>query len=104
MNHARLNQQTLVSLPSVCVAITCLVIHSKNSRQRHQAGAQLSSDPRRNALALCRSLLCIYFFLATLGLHCCAWAFSSYSEQGLFITVQWLLLPQSTGYRESRIR
>ena len=27
--------------------------------------------------------LFIYLFLAALGLHCCAWAFSSQGEQGL---------------------
>ena len=36
--------------------------------------------------------LFIYLFLAALGLHCCAWAFSSCSERGLlFIAVHGLL-------------
>ena len=38
----------------------------------------------------------IYFmllFLATLGLHCCARAFSSCGERGLlFVAVRWLLI------------
>ena len=35
----------------------------------------------------------IYLFLAALGLHCCAWAFSSCSERGLlFIAVRGLLI------------
>ena len=35
----------------------------------------------------------IYLFLAALGLHCCARAFSSCSEQGLlFVAVQGLLI------------
>ena len=29
----------------------------------------------------------IYLFLAALGLHCCAWAFSSCGERGLFFVV-----------------
>ena len=38
-------------------------------------------------------LLTFFFFLAALGLHCCAWAFSSCSEQGLcFIAVRGLLI------------
>ena len=35
----------------------------------------------------------IYLFLAALGLHCCAWAFSSCSERGLlFVAVRGLLI------------
>ena len=35
----------------------------------------------------------IYLFLAALGLHCCAWAFSSCGERGLlFIAVRGLLI------------
>ena len=35
----------------------------------------------------------IFFFLAALGLHCCAWAFSSCGERGLlFIVVRGLLI------------
>ena len=35
----------------------------------------------------------IYLFMAALGLHCCAWAFSSCGEQGLlFIAVHGLLI------------
>ena len=34
-----------------------------------------------------------YFFLAVLGLYCCTWAFSSYSErQSLLVAVPWLLI------------
>ena len=29
----------------------------------------------------------IYLFLAALGLHCCAWAFSSCGERGLLLIV-----------------
>ena len=36
--------------------------------------------------------LFIYLFLAALGLHCCAWAFSSCGERGLlFVAVRGLL-------------
>ena len=40
-------------------------------------------------------------FLAALGLHCCAWAFSSCGEQGLLagFSLWWLLLLRSTGSR-----
>ena len=31
--------------------------------------------------------LFIYLFLAALGLHCCAWAFSSCGERGLLLVV-----------------
>ena len=47
----------------------------------------------------------IYLFLAALGLHCCARAFSSCGKRGLlFVAVRgfslwWLLLLQSTGSR-----
>ena len=35
----------------------------------------------------------IYLFMAALGLHCCAWAFSSCGEQGLlFVEVRRLLI------------
>ena len=35
----------------------------------------------------------IYLFLAALGLHCCAWAFSSCGERGLlFVVVRGLLI------------
>ena len=38
-------------------------------------------------------LLCIYLFLAALGLHCCAWVFSSCSKQVLlFVAVHSLLI------------
>ena len=37
--------------------------------------------------------LSIYLFMAVLGLHCCVWAFSSFSEQGLlFAAVRGLLI------------
>ena len=43
--------------------------------------------------ALPSFFLKIYLFLAALGLRCCAWAFSSCSEQGLlFIAVRMLLI------------
>ena len=35
------------------------------------------------ALYLFFKFLFIYLFLAALGLHCCAWAFSSCGERGL---------------------
>ena len=39
----------------------------------------------------------IYLFLAALGLHCCAWAFSSCGEQGpLFAAVHRLLIVVAT--------
>ena len=50
---------------------------------------------------------CIYLFLAALGLHCCARAFSSCGEQGLlFVVIRglligWLLLLWSTGSRHA---
>ena len=38
-------------------------------------------------------LIYLYLFLAALGLHCCAWAFSSCGERGLlFIAVCGLLI------------
>ena len=38
-------------------------------------------------------ILFIYLFLAALGLHCCAWAFSSCGERGLlFVVVHGLLI------------
>ena len=38
-------------------------------------------------------LLCIYLFLAVLGLRCCAWVFSSCSKQVLlFVAVHSLLI------------
>ena len=40
-----------------------------------------------------RAILCPFFFLAALGLHCCAWALSSCGKQGLlFIVVRGLLI------------
>ena len=33
------------------------------------------------------ALVFVRLFVAALGLHCCAWAFSSCSEQGLFFLV-----------------
>ena len=36
--------------------------------------------------------LIIYLFLVVLGLRCCAWAFSSCSEQGLLFVEVWGLL------------
>ena len=38
-------------------------------------------------------LFCFWFFLAVLGLCCCTWAFSSFSERGLlFVAVRRLLI------------
>ena len=49
-------------------------------------GALLSIQPLLH-------LLCFFFFLAALGLHCCTWAFSSCGEQGLlFVEVRGLLV------------
>ena len=40
-----------------------------------------------------RNLFIICLFLAVLGLHCCAWAFSSCGERGLlFVAVHGLLI------------
>ena len=37
--------------------------------------------------------VCIYLFMAMLGLRCCAWAFSSCGERGLlFVMVGGLLI------------
>ena len=45
---------------------------------------------------LCQSSDFFFFFfkfMAALGLHCCAWAFSSCGERGpLFIAVCWFLI------------
>ena len=50
-------------------------------------------------------ILCIYLFiLAVLGLHCCAWAFSSCSEQGLlFVAVHRLLIAVASLVAELRL-
>ena len=41
--------------------------------------------------------LFIYLFLDALGLHCCAWAFSSCDERGLlFVAVRGLLIAVSS--------
>ena len=41
--------------------------------------------------------LFIYLFLAVLGFHCCAWAFSSCGEQGLlFVAVHGFLIAVSS--------
>ena len=46
----------------------------------------------------------IYFFLAVLGLHCCAWAFSSCGEWGLlFIVVRRLLITVASLVAEHRL-
>ena len=43
-------------------------------------------------------------FLAVLGLHCFAWAFSSYGEQGLlFVAVQGLLIAVASLVAEHRL-
>ena len=46
----------------------------------------------------------IYLFLAALGLHCCAWAFSSCGERGLlFIVVRGLLIVVASLVAEHRL-
>ena len=46
----------------------------------------------------------IYLFLAVLGLRCCAWAFSSCSEQGLlFVAVRGLLIAVASLVAEHRL-
>ena len=50
-------------------------------------------------------LIFFFFFLPALGLHCCAWAFSSCGEQGYSLlqcagfSLRWLLLLRSMGSR-----
>ena len=45
-----------------------------------------------------------FFFLAVLGLHCCAWAFSSCGERGLlFIVVRGLLIAVASLVAEHRL-
>ena len=47
----------------------------------------------------------IYLFLAALGLHCCAWAFSSCGERGLlFIVVRGLLIVVASLVAEHRLQ
>ena len=49
--------------------------------------------------------LLIYFFLAVLGLHCCAWAFSSCGERGLlFVAVHGLLIVVASLVAEHRLQ
>ena len=46
----------------------------------------------------------IYVFLAALGLHCCAWAFSSCGERGLlFVAVRRLLIAVASLVAEHRL-
>ena len=46
----------------------------------------------------------IHSFLAALGVHCCAWAFSSCGEQGLlFVTVRRLLIAVASLVVEHRL-
>ena len=48
--------------------------------------------------------LFIYLFMAALGLHCCAWAFSSCGEQGLlFVAVRGLLVAVASLVLEHRL-
>ena len=48
--------------------------------------------------------LFIYLFLAALGHRCCAWAFSSCSEQGLlFIAVRGLLIEVASLVAEHKL-
>ena len=67
--------------------------------------ANVTSVPQKPPTVFLKNLF-IYLFLAALGLCCCAWAFSSCSEQGLLFPVRctgfslrWLLLLRSTGSR-----
>ena len=64
-----------------------------------QRNTQSAKPPSRRVSVLFfffpppRIPLFIYLFLAVLGLRCCAWAFSSCSEQGLlFVAVRGLLI------------
>ena len=56
------------------------------------------------------NLYFIYIFFAALGLHCCAWAFSSCSERCysslrcVGFSLWWLLLLQSRGSRRAGFR
>ena len=46
----------------------------------------------------------MYLFLAALGLHCCAWAFSSCSEPGLLlVAVHRLLIAVASLVVENRL-
>ena len=46
----------------------------------------------------------LYFFLAALGLHCCTWTFSSYSERELlFVVVHGLLILVASLVAEHRL-
>ena len=46
----------------------------------------------------------IYLFLVALGIRCCAWAFSSCSEQGLlFVAVHRLLIAVASLAAEHRL-
>ena len=46
----------------------------------------------------------MYLFLAALGLHCCAWAFSSCGEWGLlFVAVHELLVVVASLVAEHRL-
>ena len=48
--------------------------------------------------------LLVFFFLAALGLRCCAWAFSSCNEQGLpFVVVHGLLIAVASLVAEHRL-
>ena len=59
------------------------------------AAAAIASDGKKNTFLIKWSLLAhkyiwlFIYLLAALGLHCCVWAFSICSEQGLFFTVMW---------------
>ena len=65
-------------------------------------------DEESRSLSFLKKLF-IYLFLAVLGLHCCAWAFSSCCEKGLlFIAVRRLLIAVASHCRaralEHRLR
>ena len=54
---------------------------------------QLNRAEQNSYLLLKKFYLFIYLFLAALGLHCCARAFSSCNERGLlFVAVHGLLI------------
>ena len=46
-----------------------------------------------NCSQVMSTVILLFCFLAALGLHCCAWAFSSCGERGqLFVVVRGLLI------------
>lgn len=78
LNHARLNQQTFVSLPSIHVAITCL-IDFENSSANIAGRCSAVLSPEKHSASLSFSLM--YLFLATLDLR--------YAVHGLSLVAKW---------------